>query len=297
MKSKRCGSITSCHTLVRPGYCPFCLGARLPAAERLVSWTRDHKLWAHVNDHAGKCVWPRLCPHPLCDDLITDNQTLWQHLVDTHGLSHSRPDAVSSRKRKHSDGTEFLDWTPDNMRSSSKRSRLETSTISPQLLSEPTSAACHVDELVCVKDLDLDETLLDGCITEVEESHLLETTDTCSADDSLFSELLRSPSPSCMSVGEFSGRSSDTAVDPVFDEAVPTPTAKPPSDALDYGVVRAARQSHAVVKPPIRIRLRVNPPPKRPPGPKIILRLKGPKLGKGARKGRNKASRDRQGNM
>ena len=121
------------------------------------------------------------------------------------------------------------------MRSSSKRSRLETSTISPQLLSEPISAACYVNELDCVKDLNLDETFLDECITEVEESHLLETTDMYSADDSLFSELFRSPSPSCMSVGEFSGHSSDTAVNPVFDEAVPTPM--PPSDALDHGVV------------------------------------------------------------
>ena len=125
--------------------------------------------------------------------------------------------------------------------SSSKRSRLETSTISPHLLSQPTSAAYHIDVLDRLKDLELDETLLNGCITEVEESRLLETPDTCSTDDNLFSEFLRSPSPSCISVGEFSGHSSDTAVDPVFDEAVPTPTTKPPSDALDHDVDRAPR--------------------------------------------------------
>ena len=34
-----------------------------------------------------------------------------------------------------------------------------------ELLSEPTSAACHVDELECLKDLDLDETPLDEYIT------------------------------------------------------------------------------------------------------------------------------------
>ena len=90
---------------------------------------------------------------------------LWQHLVDKYGLSHSRADAASSRKRKHLDENKFLNWTPDNRISSSKQRDLETSTISPQLLSEPTSAACHVDELDCVKDLDLDETPLDGCIT------------------------------------------------------------------------------------------------------------------------------------
>jgi hypothetical protein len=173
-----------------------------------VHWSRA---WAkRAEHHADKCVWPRLCPHPLCDDLITDDQMLWQHLVDQHGLSHSRPDAASSRKRKNSDETEFLNWTPDGMLSSSKRSRLETSTISPQLLSEPTSAACHVDELESPNVLDLDETPLDGYITEIGESPHLKNTDTCSADNSLFCEFLRSPSPSCMSVGEFSGCSSDT---------------------------------------------------------------------------------------
>ena len=96
-----------------------------------------------------------------------------------------------------------------------------------------------------------------------------------------------------MSVGEFSGHSSDTAVDPVSDEAIPAPTAQLPSGAPDHDVVRAADgQPHAADVKPIRIRLRVNPPPKRESGTKrILLRLKGPKLGKGARKGRrNKGS-------
>jgi len=42
IKSKRCGTITSCHTLVRPGYCPYCLGDE--SLQRLTSWTRDHTL-------------------------------------------------------------------------------------------------------------------------------------------------------------------------------------------------------------------------------------------------------------
>ena len=33
--------------------------------------------------------------------------------------------------------------------------------------SMPTSAAYHIDVLDCLKDLELDETLLNGCITEV----------------------------------------------------------------------------------------------------------------------------------
>jgi hypothetical protein len=126
---------------------------------------------------------------------------------------------------------------------------------------------------------------LDGCVTEVVGSPQLNTTDTSSADDSLFSEFLRFPSPSYISIGEFSDDSSDTAVDPVPDEAIPAPTTQPPWGALDHDVIRAEGQSHAAVKS-IRIRLQVNPPLKRPSGAKIILRLKRPKLDRVARKGR-----------
>jgi hypothetical protein len=91
-----------------------------------------------------------------------------------------------------------------------------------------------------------------------------------------------------MSVGEFSGCSSDTTIDPLGDEGLSMPTAEPLSGALDHDVVRVDGQCHVTVKA-IRIRLRVNPPQKHPYGTKIILRLKGPKIGKGTRKGRKKA--------
>lgn len=67
----RCGTITYAHTLVCPVPCPFCLGdGRLPAYRRLESWTRDHKLWSHVNDHLEVQLWPLACPHTLCDTSI-----------------------------------------------------------------------------------------------------------------------------------------------------------------------------------------------------------------------------------
>ena len=222
LDSKRCGMTTYCHSLVRPGYCPFCLGnsSVLLPDQRLQSWCRDAALWQHVakhlkktrwpqvcphplcdvslrdgqdlryhfidghglsrklpkevkhllaplsaeqtpacsgkrkniddggvkmNDgHGPKCVWPALCPHPLCDDLVTDDHGLEQHLVDKHSLSHSRPDTIRPRKRKHSDEAAVLDWAPEYRPSYSKRSGLETSSISPRLLSEPTSVAYHV---------------------------------------------------------------------------------------------------------------------------------------------------------
>jgi hypothetical protein len=286
ISSKRCGSITLCYTLVRPAFCPFCLAKKdLPAAERLDPWTRDHHLWTHVNEHADDCVWPRLCPHLLCDTLVRDTHELWEHLIDKHDLSYSRPDTVSYRKRKHSDGSEFLEWKPENGLSPSKRSR---PTISRRLLSEPTSAAYHVDEMEGLRDLDLHDTHLDGLVTETGESPHLKPTDTYSTDDNLFSEWLRSPSPACTFIGEFSGCSSDTAVKPVTDEALPTPGVELLSAVPDPHIVRADRQSRAATKP-TRIRLRLNPPSKPPQGTKVILRLRGPKRDKGGRKGRKKA--------
>jgi hypothetical protein len=57
-----------------------------------------------------------------------------------------------------------------------------------------------------------------------------------------------------MSVGEFSGSSSDTAINPVIDEALPTSIAEPLSVVLDYNPVRADGRSHMAVEL-IRIRL------------------------------------------
>ena len=97
--SKYCGTTTFCHTLVRPGYCPFCLGNQaLPASQRLESWTRDHKLWVHVNEkHLSGCQWPSSCPHPLCNLSFNDEFALQFHLIDDHGFSQTRPRPTGRR--------------------------------------------------------------------------------------------------------------------------------------------------------------------------------------------------------
>ncbi|MCJ1474750.1 hypothetical protein MMC13_003410 [Lambiella insularis] len=92
IRTGQCGTITYCHTLVRPGYCPFCLNnTTLPPSKRLESWTRDHKLWSHVDDHLRTCRWPHICPHITCDTLLKDTTALQFHLVDDHGLGRARP--------------------------------------------------------------------------------------------------------------------------------------------------------------------------------------------------------------
>ena len=131
--TKRCGTITYCHTLVRPGYCPFCMSdLALPVSKRLESWTRDYKLWSHVNEHLGQCRWPRVCPHPLCDTFVEDAVALQFHLMDEHGFSRTRPGkaanpaAFDSQDEKIQLGDKAHDTRPNRKRkSSSSATRLE----------------------------------------------------------------------------------------------------------------------------------------------------------------------------
>ena len=122
---------------MRPGYCPFCMAEeKLPAPERLESWTRDHQLWGHVEEHLEICHWPRRCPHPLCGASVFEDAAAFRfHLVDEHRFSQTRPvkaaystppngqpnknlldggsPAVSSSpKRKQPTSTEALQWVP-----------------------------------------------------------------------------------------------------------------------------------------------------------------------------------------
>jgi len=138
LATTRCGTVTHCHTLMRPGYCPFCMADEktLTGPERLQSWTRDHQLWGHVEEHLKVGRWPRECPHPLCGTSIFEDAAAFRfHLVDEHQLSRTRPEkpsysappskqpnanlpdsgtlAVSlSRKRKQPISPDTVQWVP-----------------------------------------------------------------------------------------------------------------------------------------------------------------------------------------
>jgi hypothetical protein len=154
--SKRCGSITYCHTLVRPGYYLFHLGdERLPASERWESWTRDRKLWVHLDEHINKVKhWPSPCPHPLCDLSMKDAAEMRYHFIDDHGMCRTRLNVAVEHtttlggKRKRSNSTAQLEWvdsstvqeSPDATKSRRRltKSPQEASpTICPKLLGSP----------------------------------------------------------------------------------------------------------------------------------------------------------------
>lgn len=159
--SKRCGTVTYCHTLVRPAYCPFCLGTSNPTGQRLKSWCRDHALWQHVDKHLQGSKWPKMCPHPLCDVPLKDSQDLRFHFIDDHGLSRTVPkdaknlgtvqpypeeEQVPLVKRKASEESFELFWQSPEQFSTThprKKTRRCSSTIAPSLLSSiDTSTLC-----------------------------------------------------------------------------------------------------------------------------------------------------------
>jgi hypothetical protein len=86
-----------------------------------------------------------------------------------------------------------------------------------------------------------------------------------------------------VSANDAYSRSSNTAVNPVPDEALLTSSVELLPGAPDRNLAQADRWSHAAAKPS-RLQLRFNPPSKHPQGTKIILRLKGPKHGKSNQK-------------
>ncbi|KIW11740.1 hypothetical protein PV08_09012 [Exophiala spinifera] len=101
LTTKRCGSVIHYHTMVFAGYCPFCIGdASLPPHERLKPWSRDHKLWIHVQvEHLDGSQWPLKCLHPLCDNTLhKDPGTFQFHLMDVHNFSRSRPAALTKSR-------------------------------------------------------------------------------------------------------------------------------------------------------------------------------------------------------
>ena len=92
LQSQTCGTMTHCHALVRPGYCPFCLGKpELSNSRRLESWCRDHSLWQYIDQHLQELTYPCPCPHPLCNSSVEGAQQLQHRFIDKHGLSRTMP--------------------------------------------------------------------------------------------------------------------------------------------------------------------------------------------------------------
>lgn len=90
LRTNRCGLLLYCGLLLRPAFCPYCLGdARLDASKRSRSFTAETKLRPHLKHHIQASCWPLQCPHPLCDSTLEDRTSFLYHLSDIHGLKRT----------------------------------------------------------------------------------------------------------------------------------------------------------------------------------------------------------------
>ena len=307
LTSKRCGTITYCHTLVRPGYCPFCLGSvSESAAQRLESWCRDHALWTHIDSHLVGRRWPCECPHPQCDRRLSGEKDMQYHFIDDHGLSRTRPNRQKSlatsltslpdeprSKRKSGTDSANLSWTLLEDCSSfnpAKKRRRSPSTISPSLLSHPDDP---VKRLPFHNDVALPSPAVTEsappCHGEVNhwdrlsvdwksptETSSLDSTDSTLIDsprwdDSLFSHFLRSPSPD----GERTSQDDDDDDDDEQKNNCAPDSDVPPSSAnvgmASWGDQTIDALPGGLNKVSIRLRVKPDPPPALP-RTNIVLR-------------------------
>lgn len=320
--TKWCGTVTHCHTLMRPGYCPFCMADKtIPAPERLVSWVRDHQLWDHVEEHLEAGPWPRNCPHPLCGaSVFVEAEALRYHLVDEHRFSRKRAkkpvcpppskerpqQSIPSReiteifpqKRKQTLSAEALQWVSSYSSSSTgtfeagepvirsrKRHRPSPPAICPSALSLQedwvggfTYSAPPTPQL---SNKDSYEDGNNGCLLkhadDLPSPRFVSPDSTCGTpvsydDEILFSQYLRSPSPSPIP-------STDCAVSESNDATLVALPQRPSCgklsglssvNAVHEGPTTGLEETPSRVRSKPRIRLRVNQP-------KITLRLSVPR--------------------
>ena len=62
---------------------------RLTPSSRGASWTRETKLWRHLQSHLEASRWRLKCPHPLCSLQLDDETSFLYHLSDIHSLRGS----------------------------------------------------------------------------------------------------------------------------------------------------------------------------------------------------------------
>ena len=259
--SKRCGAEVYCHTLVRPAYCPFCLGKdQLSSSERMQWWNRDHQLWEHVGRHMRDCHYPTPCPHPLCETSLPDSKSLEFHFIDGHSISRTRPKDTTFKSQPATPQPSFVVVDPEmtlkrrfphcsRSEKPSKRPRVTTATTNTLPL-HPTPAAVENPD--------------SGHSSAARQDFPSPAVFNEDYDD-LFAQFIHTPTSA--------GSDDETAVSVQQDALAKQRPSLPGEDRDDGQQPAEAQETQA-----IRIRLRV-PPPK----PKVTLRLTKPKAKTGSK--------------
>lgn len=124
--SQYCEVITYRHTVIRPGYCPFCLwNVELHAEDRLDYWLNGGNLRQHIEEqHMRGIQWSTTKPACGCAQTFDNERGLRHHLHDAHGLNKAiwlNPKPPRKRKRHckadaHSSSTEEQEDRPRKIR-------------------------------------------------------------------------------------------------------------------------------------------------------------------------------------
>ena len=101
---QHCEVIIYRHTVIRPGYCPFCLwDLDLPAEDRLQYWLRSDNLREHIEgQHMAGIQWSTKKQMCGCSRTFDNERDLRHHLHDEHGLNEAiwqNPKPPRKRKR------------------------------------------------------------------------------------------------------------------------------------------------------------------------------------------------------
>lgn len=103
-RTQHCEVIVYRNTVIRPGYCPFCLWDKdLEAEDRLHQWMKSGNLKQHIEEkHMSENQGPGAEPICGCGQAFADERDLRHHLHDTHKLNKaiwSNPKLPRKRKR------------------------------------------------------------------------------------------------------------------------------------------------------------------------------------------------------
>ncbi|KAJ5917592.1 hypothetical protein N7466_011146 [Penicillium verhagenii] len=103
-KSQHCEVIVYRHTLIRPGYCPFCLwNMDLAAEDRLNYWLTTTNLKRHIEEqHMLESHLRKTKPTCGCGQNFDNERGLRHHLHDAHGINKAiwlNPKTPRKRKR------------------------------------------------------------------------------------------------------------------------------------------------------------------------------------------------------
>lgn len=115
-QTKHCEVIIYRHTVIRPGYCPFCLwDLDFPAEERLQFWLRSGNLRGHIeSQHMPGIQWPTIKPVCGFSRTFDKERELRHHLHDAHGLNKTiwqNPKPPRKRKRACKEKTQICSGT------------------------------------------------------------------------------------------------------------------------------------------------------------------------------------------